>query len=110
MAEEHNLKVATIFSYGANVDLIDNGEEFEEDWVEGEFSIAADPRRDEYTKSEKKHSREYLDEFMADYNAKDSKLFYQYYNDLADRVKKKQIDILLVMNIFLSLQASTANG
>ena len=118
VAGEHNLKVAIIFSYGANVDLIDNGEEFEEDWEESEFGVAADLRREDYTKSEKKHPREYLDEFMADYNAtfttnyntKDSKLFYQYYNDLADRVKKKQIDILLVMNIFLSLQTSTLNG
>jgi type I restriction enzyme R subunit len=110
IAGEHNLKVATIFSYGANVDLIDNGEEFEEDWEEGEFGVAADLRRDDYSKNGKKHPREYLDEFMADYNAtfatnyntKDSKLFYQYYNDLADRVKKKQIDILLVVNMFLT--------
>ena len=109
-AGEHNLKVATIFSYGANVDLIDNGEEFEEDWEEGEFGVAADLRRNDYTKNGKKHPREYLDEFMADYNVtfatnyntKDSKLFYQYYNDLADRVKKKQIDILLVVNMFLT--------
>jgi type I restriction enzyme R subunit len=110
VAGEHNLKVAIIFSYGANVDLIDNGEEFEEDWEEREFGVAADLRREDYTKSEKKHPREYLDEFMADYNAtfttncntKDSKLFYQYYNNLADRVKKKQIDILLVVNMFLT--------
>jgi len=92
------------------VDLIDNGEEFEEDWEEGEFGVAADLRRDDYSKNGKKHPREYLDEFIADYNAtfatnyntKDSKLFYQYYNDLADRVKKKQIDILLVVNMFLT--------
>ena len=109
-AGEHNLKIATIFSYGANVDLIDNGEEFEEDWEEGEFGLAADLKRDDYSKLEKKHPREYLDQFMADYNTtfatnyntKDSKLFYQYYNDLADRVKKKQIDILLVVNMFLT--------
>lgn len=92
------------------MDLIDNGEEFEEDWEEGEFGVAADLRRDDYSKNGKKHPREYLDEFIADYNAtfatnyntKDSKLFYQYYNDLADRVKKKQIDILLVVNMFLT--------
>src|SRR5690606_21284858 len=29
-------------------------------------------------------------------------LFYQYYNDIADKVKNKQIDILLVVNMFLT--------
>jgi len=108
-AGEHQLKVATIFSYGANVDLIDTGEEFEDDWEEGQLAMAADTQRAGYGQ-DKKHPREYLDEFMSNYNTtfgtnyntKDSKLFYQYYNDLADRVKKKQIDILLVVNMFLT--------
>lgn len=109
-AGEHSLNIATIFSYGANVDLIDSGDEFEEDWEESEFGIASDLKRDDYAQSEKKHPREYLDEFMihyngtfgTNYNTRDSKLFYQYYNDLADRVKKKQIDLLLVVNMFLT--------
>lgn len=107
---EHQLKVATIFSYGANVDLIDSGEEFEDDWEEGGLDMAADVDREHYIPMGRKHPREYLDEFMADYNAthstnyntSDSRLFYQYYNDIADRVKKKQIDILLVVNMFLT--------
>ncbi|MCE7058126.1 type I restriction endonuclease subunit R [Algoriphagus sp. AGSA1] len=109
-AGEHQLKVATIFSYGANVDLIDSGEEFEDDWEEGGLDMAADVGREHYIPMGRKHPREYLDEFMADYNAthstnyntRDSRLFYQYYNDIADRVKKKQIDILLVVNMFLT--------
>lgn len=109
LAGEHNLTVATIFSYGANVDLIDS-EEFEQDWEEGEFGVAADLDRGQYDKTSQKHPREYLDEFIGHYNTKfatnystkDSKLFYQYYNDIANRVKHKQVDILLVVNMFLT--------
>ena len=57
-----------------------------------------------------KHNREELDEFITDYNkmfqrnysTKDSTLFYQYYNDVADKVKNKQLDILIVVNMFLT--------
>ncbi|MFN3758739.1 MAG: type I restriction endonuclease subunit R [Algoriphagus aquaeductus] len=106
---EHNLTVATIFSFGANVDLIDN-DGFEQDWEEGEFGIAADNPRDEYGNPSKKHPREFLDEFIGHYNAKfsmnystkDSQSFYNYYNDVANRVKHRQVDILLVVNMFLT--------
>ncbi|MFC3415651.1 type I restriction endonuclease subunit R [Algoriphagus hitonicola] len=105
----HDLKVATIFSYGANVDLIEDGG-FENDWEEGDFPMAADQERELYPTLGQKHPREYLDEFIGHYNSefgtnystKDSKLFYQYYNDVAKRVKKKQVDILLVVNMFLT--------
>jgi type I restriction enzyme R subunit len=108
-AGEHNLTVATIFSYGANVDLMDN-DEVEEDWQESDYAIAADHPRDEYGTPSKKHPREFLDEFMGHYNAKfatnystkDSQSFYNYYNDIANRVKHKQVDILLVVNMFLT--------
>ncbi|MFN3996953.1 type I restriction endonuclease subunit R [Algoriphagus sp.] len=109
LAGEHNLTVATIFSYGANVDLIDN-DGFEQDWEEGEFGIAADNPRDEYRNPSKKHPREFLDEFIGHYNTKfatnystkDSQSFYNYYNDVANRVKHRQVDILLVVNMFLT--------
>jgi type I restriction enzyme, R subunit len=109
LAGEHNLTVATIFSYGANVDLIDN-DGFEQDWEEGEFGIAADNPRDEYGNPSKKHPREFLDEFIGHYNTKfatnystkDSQSFYNYYNDVANRVKHRQVDILLVVNMFLT--------
>ncbi|MDP2041839.1 MAG: type I restriction endonuclease subunit R [Algoriphagus sp.] len=109
LAGEHNLTVATIFSYGANVDLIDN-DGFEQDWEESEFGIAADNPRDEYGNPSKKHPREFLDEFIGHYNAKfatnystkDSQSFYNYYNDVANRVKHRQVDILLVVNMFLT--------
>ncbi len=108
-AGEHALTVATIFSYGANVDLMDN-DGFEQDWEDSEFGIAADHPRDEYGTPSKKHPREYLDEFIGHYNVrfatnystKDSQSFYNYYNDIANRVKHRQVDILLVVNMFLT--------
>jgi len=103
--------VGTIFSYGANVDLIDDDVD-ELGYVEDQtYSIAADePAREMYGTSTKKHPREYLDDFIADYNkhfgtnfsTQDSKSFYNYYNDIAKRVKNRQVDILLVVNMFLT--------
>ncbi len=98
-AGEHHLRIATIFSYGANEDDKDaNG--FIPD-AELEISETAPIN---------KHTREKLDEFIADYNVmfgtkfstKDSQSFYNYYNDIAKRVKNKEVDILLVVNMFLT--------
>ncbi|GGD29022.1 type I restriction endonuclease subunit R [Sinisalibacter lacisalsi] len=97
-AGEHNLRVGTIFSYQAN----------EED-ADADGMGAGDDMPDE-SKPVNKHSREKLDEFIADYNAmfgsnystKDSRLFYGYYKDIGKRVKKREIDILLVVNMFLT--------
>ncbi len=77
-SKDHDLKIATIFSY-------DDNEEIQGD----------------------KHSRDKLDEYIDDYNglfgtnfSTDS--FNQYYVDVAKRSKDKQIDILLVVNMFLT--------
>ncbi|MCK6607391.1 MAG: type I restriction endonuclease subunit R [Flavobacterium sp.] len=106
----HNLKVATIFSYAANEDdteakglFIDD--EFSEE-NPTELLIAAEPK----SSYNSKHSREYLDDFISHYNkefntnysTRDSQSFYNYYNDIAKRVKNKDIDILLVVNMFLT--------
>lgn len=99
----HNLRIATIFSYGVNEDDKDaNGIIIEEDT----FSLAAEPLNIYQTQ----HSRDILESCIADYNAlygtsfttKDSHSFYLYYNDIAKRVKEKQIDLLLVVNMFLT--------
>ncbi|MCL6284273.1 type I restriction endonuclease subunit R [Ruegeria sp. 2012CJ41-6] len=95
---EHNLKIATIFSYQTN----------EED-ADADGLGDADDLPDE-SRPINKHSREKLDEYIADYNAmygtnystKDSKLFYNYYKDVGKRVKARQVDILLVVNMFLT--------
>jgi type I restriction enzyme R subunit len=109
IAGQHNLKIATIFSYGTNEDDGDaNGQMLEyfedEPIVQG---MAAEPTPAYGINA---HSREKLDQFIGDYNkmfgsnfsTKDSTLFYNYYNDISKKVKEKNIDILLVVNMFLT--------
>jgi type I restriction enzyme R subunit len=77
-SKNHNLKIATIFSY-------DDNEEIKGD----------------------KHSREKLDDYIKDYNELfgtnfSTETFDQYYVDVAKRAKDKQIDILIVVNMFLT--------
>ncbi len=96
---DKKLVVATIFSYQANEDDKDVGSYYLED---------TDIIGEEVTSS--LHSRDKLEEFISDYNkqfgsnysTRDSKLFYQYYNDIAKRVKNREVDILLVVNMFLT--------
>ena len=103
----HNLKIATIFSYQANED---DKEAIGDTWIDDEFNIAAEEQIKYGNKEEIKHTREHLDSFISDYNkmfatnysTKDSQSFYNYYNDVAKRVKHKQVDILLVVNMFLT--------
>ena len=40
--------------------------------------------------------------FGTSYSTKDSKLFEDYYKNISKRVKAKEIDILLVVNMFLT--------
>ncbi len=40
--------------------------------------------------------------FNTKFSTKDSQSYYNYYNDIAKRVKNKQIDMLLVVNMFLT--------
>ncbi len=54
-----------------------------------------------------KHTREKLDSFISDYNQifktnYSTNEFYGYYKDIGKRVKHKQVDILLVVNMFLT--------
>ncbi|MDA8904749.1 type I restriction endonuclease subunit R, partial [Flavobacteriaceae bacterium] len=98
---DKKLKIATIFSYQSNEDDKDTLGNFGE-----EFSTAAEPESEYVTQ----HSRDYLEDFIGDYNktfgtnytTKDSQSYYNYYNDIARKVKEKQIDILLVVNMFLT--------
>jgi len=107
-AGQHNLKVATIFSYGTNEEDKDaNGMVLDSFEDETTFGIAAEPKS-HYGLNV--HTREKLDEFISDYNlmfgskfsTRDSVLFYNYYNDISKKVKEKNIDILLVVNMFLT--------
>lgn len=94
-AGEHNLRIGTIFSYQANEDDSDANGFIETDVM---------PDKDA---PQNKHSREKLDEFIDDYNAMyGSKYstddFYLYYKDIGKRVKRREVDILLVVNMFLT--------
>jgi len=94
-----DIKIATIFSYTANEPDADAVGYIIEDELEID--------RNNFVN---KHSREKLDEFIEDYNkmfgskysANDSESFYKYYNDISKNVKEKNIDILLVVNMFLT--------
>lgn len=104
----HDLRIATIFTYGTNEDDKDaNGL-----ISEPEFDIARDTPVN-------LHSRDKLEGFIADYNAmygtahstRDSLSFYTYYKDIAKRIKEREresakdsdrVDILLVVAMFLT--------
>lgn len=97
-AGEHDLKIATIFSYQAN----------EED-ADADGMGAGDDLPDD-SRPVNKHSRDALESYIADYNAmfgsnyttRDSNSFYAYYKDIGKRVKNREVDILLVVNMFLT--------
>ncbi len=99
--KEHNLKIATIFSYSANEEDKDADGMYELDESDGASVDEAHINQ---------HSRDKLERYIGDYNAmfgtkfttRDSQSYYNYYNDISKRVKKREIDILLVVNMFLT--------
>ncbi len=111
LAGEHNLNIATIFSYAANEDDADaNG------FIPEEVSVVEEPKA---LYGLQAHSREKLDEYIEDYNqlynvkysTKTSEDFYNYYNDISKKLKDRErqpenvnnrIDVLLVVNMFLT--------
>lgn len=99
---KHTLRIATIFSYAANENDADaNG------FLPEELSVVEEAKA---LYGLQAHSREKLDEFIGHYNlmfetkfsTKDSESFYNYYNDISKKVKERKIDILLVVNMFLT--------
>ena len=101
-AGKHNLRIATIFSYTANEDDIEaNG------FIPEELSVVEEAK---VLYGLQPHSREKLDAFIGHYNkmfgtnfsTKDNESFYNYYNDISKKVKERKVDILLVVNMFLT--------
>ncbi len=99
---KHNLKVATIFSYVANEEDADaNG------FIPEEVSVVEESPA---LYGLHQHKRDKLESYIGDYNkmfgsnfsTKDSQSFYNYYNDISKKVKERKIDILLVVNMFLT--------
>jgi len=99
--KNHNLKIATIFSYSANEDDKDANGIYELDESDGASVDEAHINQ---------HSRDKLESYIGDYNklfgtkftTKDSQSYYNYYNDISKKVRAREIDILLVVNMFLT--------
>lgn len=88
-----NMTIATIFTYQANED--ESSDILDVDVFAGEGTVG------------NQHSRDFLDDCIADYNKTfstnySSDLFYDYYRDLQKRIKDKQVDLVLVVNMFLT--------
>ncbi|QPL50803.1 type I restriction endonuclease subunit R [Alteromonas sp. B31-7] len=96
---KHNLRVATIFSYAANEEDPDA-----DGLDDNDLDKVAEPQ------AVYSHSRDKLERFICDYNemfscsytTKDSESFYNYYNDISKKVRQRKVDILLVVNMFLT--------
>lgn len=96
------LKIATIFSFAANEEQDAIG-----DIADESFEVSA----------MNSSAKEFLSAAIADYNAffktnfsVDSNGFQNYYRDLAKRVKAKEIDLLIVVGMFLTgFDAPTLN-
>lgn len=106
-AGETNLRFATIFSYQVNENDKDAlGFVDDEEFLNESYGMAAEPP----TVYETQHTRDELEDFIKVYNqdfgtnytSKDSQSYYNYYNDIAKRVKHRQIDVLVVVNMFLT--------
>lgn len=110
-AGEHNLRIATIFTYGTNED-----DEDAQDYIPGDvLPQAAEPQ----TQYKTSHTREKLDEYISDYNqmyntsfsTKDSQQFENYFKDISKRLKEREkttfqdkdrLDIVIVVNMMLT--------
>lgn len=99
---EKPLKIATIFSFAANEEQSAIGEILDESFEPSAMDSSA---------------KEFLTKAISDYNAMfktsygvDSKEFQNYYRDLAKRVKNKDVDLLIVVGMFLTgFDAPTLN-
>ena len=101
-ASDKPLKIATIFSFAANEEQNAIGEIVDETFEPTAMDQSA---------------KEFLTAATHDYNAMfggsygvDSKSFQNYYRDLAKRVKNKEVDLLIVVGMFLTgFDAPTLN-
>ncbi|MCR4329587.1 MAG: type I restriction endonuclease subunit R [Candidatus Roizmanbacteria bacterium] len=88
-----DFKIATIFTYRANED--DSSDMLDVDVFAGEGTAG------------NKHSRDFLEDCIKDYNGLygtnySTDRFYDYYRNLQQRIKDKQVDLVLVVNMFLT--------
>lgn len=101
LPSDKKIKIATIYSFGVNEEEIDG--------VMDESS--------EDTSGLDASSRDFLENAIKDYNKMfgtsydtSSDKFQNYYKDVSERVKNREIDILIVVNMFLTgFDATTLN-
>ncbi len=111
-AGEHNLRIAAIFTFGAN----EEDEDAQDYLPDFDLPNAAEPRI-VYKSS---HTRDKLDAYIADYNnmyntsfsTKDGQQFENYFKDISKRLKdrekanfndeKDRLDLVLVVNMMLT--------
>ena len=97
-----NLKIAVIYSYAANEEEIDG---------------ILDEENPEDTSALDQNSRDFLESAISDYNEMfhtnydtSSDKFQNYYKDVSLRMKNKELDLLIVVNMFLTgFDATTLN-
>ncbi|WGO99767.1 type I restriction endonuclease subunit R [Saccharophagus degradans] len=102
LGSDKPLKIATIFSFAANEEQDAVGDILDESFDVSAMNLSA---------------KEFLNAAITDYNAffktnfgVDSNGFQNYYRDLAKRVKTKEIDLLIVVGMFLTgFDAPTLN-
>jgi type I restriction enzyme R subunit len=111
-AGQHDLRIATIFTYGVNEDDPDAQDLLPDE----EWPIAADPE----VAYKSSHTRDKLEEFIGDYNkqygtaysSRDSQQFENYFKDISKRLKEREketfndekdrLDLVLVVNMLLT--------
>ena len=104
LPSDKQLKIATIFSFGVNED-----DEEVDGFIEDE-NVEDTSRLDQ-------SSRDFLESAIQDYNKifatnfdTSSDKFQNYYKDVSQRVKDREIDLLIVVNMFLTgFDATTLN-
>lgn len=102
LPESQRLKIATIYSYSANEEDIDG--------------ILAEENPESTTQLDQQ-SRDFLESAIKDYNQMfatnydtSGDKFQNYYKDLSLRMKNRQVDLLIVVNMFLTgFDATTLN-
>lgn len=95
----HNLTIATIYSYSANEEDKEATGLLDDDIL----SVLESKNINQHSRDKlEEYIREYNDTFGTNYSTKDGQLYYNYYKDIAKRVKQREIDILLVVNMFLT--------
>lgn len=102
LAEGHrDLTIATIFSFAPNEDSPDgilDDESFDTDGLDQSSRDFLEMAIDDYNK-----------QFKTNYDTS-SKGFQDYYKDLSNRMKKREVDLLIVVNMFLTgFDATTLN-